>query len=522
MAGDFASLFYPIRQYVYVTDQEEIAAENARLKESILHLEAVNAQLRYQLEYLKQKLFGTGKSEKSDVIQAELLLDQIQENQKQIEKIKVGAHEKKKRAELPSRQERYAHVPVKESVEIIPEEVQANPDAYERTDAAEETFELDIKFPEVFQRRLIRPKFRLKANREMPLVVAKAPVRVVEGLVSANLLAWILVSKFVDHLPLHRQGKMLKRYGCEFSLESMVRWVEKAANWTEPIYNMMSLDLLQGDYLQADETPVTFCDPDAGIKNVSKGYFCVYARPGSDAVFVWRTGRAFEDTTGHLETFKGLLQTDAYKTYLKLNRENEGITLLGCMAHARRKFVEARQSSVRECDLVIKLMKRLYKVEKEIRESEKPLSFDQIREIRQKRCLITLQRIKKVIEAIPRLLAPQNPARKAAEYAIANWTFLSRYVEYGNAQIDNNLIENVIRPTAVGKKNWLFIGHPNAGQRAAVIYSIAISCERFGINLQKYLCMLFTHDLRVMTTEQKRNLIPSVYSKNKAQLSACQ
>jgi hypothetical protein len=144
-----------------------------------LHLEAVNAQLRYQLEYLKQKLFGTGKSEKSDVIQAELLLDQIQENQKQIEKIKVGAHEKKKRAELHSRQERYAHVPVKESVEIIPEEVQANPDAYERTDAAEETFELDIKFPEVFQRRLIRPKFRLKANREMPLVVAKAPVRVV-------------------------------------------------------------------------------------------------------------------------------------------------------------------------------------------------------------------------------------------------------------------------------------------------------------------------------------------------------
>ena len=262
------------------------------------------------------------------------------------------------------------------------------------------------------------------------------------------------------------------------------------------------------------QTPVTFCDPDAGIKNVSKGYFCVYAKPGAEAVFVWRTGRTFEDVTEHFEDYKGLLQSDAYAPYLKLDREREGIILLGCMAHARRKFVEARESARRECDLVINLMKRLYRVEKEIRESGTPLSVEQIKAKRQKECTNTLQRIKKVCLFIARTFPPQNPARKAADYAIANWTYLTRYIEYGNAQIDNNLVENAIRPTAVGKKNWLFIGHPNAGQRAAVIYSIAVSCERFKINLQEYLRMLFTLDLQSMTQEQRRNLIPSVYSKS--------
>jgi transposase len=505
-----------------VTGQEQIVVDYARLKEAYLHLEAVNAQLRFQIEYLKKKLFGCGQSEKADLLQAELALEGIEQKKKVLEKMLVAEHERQKRAEIPSRKERYENVPVKETIEILPEEVKANPDAYERTEAFEETFELDIDLPKVYRRRIVRPKFRNKDNREQPLVIAKAPVRVVEGLVAANLLAWILVSKFVDHLPLNRQARMLKRYGCEFSLESMVRWVERGASWIEPIYQMMSLELLEGDYLQVDETPVTFCDPDAGIKKVSKGYFCVYSRPGAESVFVWSTSRSYEDVTGHLKTYRGLLQSDAYSSYLKLEREYSGIILLGCMAHTRRKFVEARESARRECDLVINLMKRLYKVEKEIRTSKTPLSEEKIKTIRQKQSTNTLLRIKRVIYWIAKNHNPQHPARKAADYAIANWTYLTRYIDYGKAQIDNNLVENTIRPTAVGKKNWLFIGHPNAGQRAAVLYSILISCERFGINPQNYLRMLFSQDLQILTTEQKRALIPSNYARTTLALPARQ
>jgi transposase len=162
---------------------------------------------------------------------------------------------RRKRKPLRPRSERYAHLPIKETIEIIPDEVLAAPDDYELIDSVEETFEIDFNQIEFYRRAIRRLKFRRKAAKgsEAP-VVAPAPVRLSGGIASAHLIALILIAKYWDHLPLHRQVGQYKRYGCELSLDSMVRWVAKAGEWLDRIHQRMRWELLQGNYIQVDET----------------------------------------------------------------------------------------------------------------------------------------------------------------------------------------------------------------------------------------------------------------------------
>jgi len=264
------------------------------------------------------------------------------------------------------------------------------------------------------------------------------------------------------------------------------------------------------------QTPITFCDPDQGIKKSKKGYLCVLGRPDGHTVFVWSKSRSHADVTRHLKGFEGVLQSDAYGAYIGFSQEHEAIKLAGCMAHCRRKFVEAQPYNPRECELVLRLMGRLYRVEKQIRENEPALKPKEVIAKRTRESQNTLNRLKRTFGMIQRGHRPQEPVRKAADYALGNWKYLSEYLYHGQVQIDNNGIENAIRPTAVGKKNWLFIGHPNAGDRAAVLYSILISCERAGINAQDYLREIFSTDLSKLSSEQLGQLTP--LSKARSQL----
>ncbi len=472
------------------------------------------AQLKAQVDWLQQKLFGNRRSEKLDPRQSELRLGIIEEEPPWAEETLVEAHPRKKGKRGLSRDEAYEHLPIEETQEYIPEEVQANPQAYERTGASEETTEIDYHPPRFFRRRIVRPKFRHKNDRSQPLVIAPALPRVVEGLPAANLLATIMGSKFLDHLPLYRQARIYKRHGCSFAVESLVRWVEKVALWLKPIYAYMRWELLQGNYLQADETPVNFCDPDLGLKKSRTGYFCVYSRPGGNVVFVWRLGRSYEQVTGFLEGYQGLLQTDAYSPYLTFAKINPGITLLGCMAHARRKFFEAQKYSQQTCKEVLELIRQLYQVEKEIRESIPALTDAQIVEKRQHQSAPIHQELKEVLKHVQDRHYPQEPVRKAADYTLGNWNYLCEYLNHGQTQIDNNLIENKIRPTAIGKKNWLFIGHPKAGDRAAILYSILVSCEHFGVDPRTYLCHVFAQDTLTMSNQALATITPHAYAQS--------
>lgn len=481
---------------------ESVFAENKQLKQRIAELEA-------QIAWLRRQMFAGSKSEKIDPAQLELMLKGLKEEQAAVEKETIR-YERNKGKGRKSREENYDNLPVLEEKVIEPEEVKADPDAWHRI-GEEETFEIKVDPPKFYRCKIIRPKYRHKEDKSQPPLVAPAPARVVEGLASKELLIYIVMSKYLDHLPLYRQCAIYKRHGLHLARQNLVRWVEKVAEWLKPIYNHIGKELLAGDYIQADETPIKYCDPDYGEKKTRQGYLCGYSRPGDNVYYRWSPSRSHHNVTAFLNGYEGLLQSDAYDAYIQFAAQNEGVTLIGCMAHMRRKFYDAQDQHPRESALVLKLIARLYQIETYIRENALPL--EQISLYRQKHALNTHRRLKRVLEILRHRTLPKTQLGKACAYALNNWTYLSRYLDHGLVAIDNNAMENAIRPTAIGKKNWLFVGHPQAGDRAAILYSILISCQRLDIDINQYLKDVLSIDTRVLNEEQRAALTPARWKK---------
>ena len=453
------------------------------LEEENAELQDENAELRAQLEWFKRNLIGTGKSEKLDALQTRLGLDDTSTEAPEPKKQTITYERRKSsKRELPA--ERFANLPVKETVEILPDEVRANPDLYERIGIAEETFEVRITPPSLWKRKLVRPKFRHKLDRSLPPLLAAAPPRVIEGgYASAQLIAYIALNKYLYHLPLYRQEKMSAHWGAQLSRKSMADWIASVADWFNPIYGLMHRNLLEGGYVQADETPVRFNEPDQKKGKTTQGYLCVIGKPGSDVVFDWQLSRAHKRVTKLLTGFKGLLQSDGYEAYESLAKNDDAITRTACWAHVRRKFVEAAKEYP-QIQLLLSQISALYQWERKWRGR---LSADGRSKLR-KLCFAShLRIIRKTAERLAARCRPKSKSGKACQYLFGQWDALLVQLEHGESEIDNNLIENAIRPSAVGKKNFLFIGSPEAGQRSAIIYSIVVSCERHGINPLAYM-----------------------------------
>ncbi|MDQ8196432.1 transposase, partial [Coraliomargarita sp. SDUM461004] len=267
--------------------QAELESKNEQLNEQ-------NAELRAQLEWFKRNLVGTGKSETFDALQTRLGLDdKPAEQQSESKKETITYERRRKGSKRPTPAEHFADLPVLETVEILPEEVKANPELYERIGIAEETFEVRITPPKLWKCAIVRPKFRHKFERMLPPVLAPAPKRVIDGgYASAELLAYIALNKYLYHLPLYRQEKMSTHWGAQISRKTMASWIECVANWFNPIYGLMHQNLLDSGYVQVDETPVRFMDPDQKKGKTTQGYLCVMGKPGSDVVFDWQLSRA--------------------------------------------------------------------------------------------------------------------------------------------------------------------------------------------------------------------------------------
>jgi transposase len=327
-------------------------------------------------------------------------------------------------------------------------------------------------------------------DRAEPPVVAPAPARVVPGgYASAGLLAWVCVSKYLDHLPLYRQEQMLARWGAAIPRASLCEWIRIASDWLGPIYRQMHEDLLAGDYLQADETPIKCHDPDAGKGAVSQGYLWLISRPGGDVVFDWKLSRRHGELTGLVGDFKGVLQADGYEAYDAHADKHPGVIRVGCWAHARRKFAEAQAEDPKSVRIALKLIGRLYRLERawdeaEAKRGRDPLVRTGLRAVHFARTLRWLHAFALVLRSKHR---PKSGLGQAAGYLLGQWPALERHVGHGQTRLDNNLVENAVRPTAVGKKNWLFVGHPNAGQRSAILYSVIVSCLRHGKEPLAYL-----------------------------------
>ena len=463
-------------------DRTLLTSENERLKNEIKILSE-------KMKYLLKRLFGR-KSEKLSPDQMELLLDEISEVQAELDQVEqqLDEQDEPKQSQRGKRKPLSERVPEDLPVEVVvitPEEVKDNPDAYKKI--GEETIdELDVVPSRYFIRRIVREKYVLIEDRDLPPVIAPAPERLIpNSYASAGLIAQIILHKYCDHLPLYRQEMILNaRFGIEISRKTMGNWMYLIADWLTLIYESLRNEIRSSGYIQADETVIKYQDEQKDY--CPNGYLWVYHSPGVGVLFDWFPSRASECLDETLKGFSGFLQSDGYGAYPAwLNKpehkkEKESIIHAGCWAHARRKFVESADSISRK---IVKQIAKLYRIETNLREHPE-LNRSAVR---QEEAAPVLENIKQILEREQKRQLPKGKLGEAIHYTLKSWDSLTHYLNHSKLEIDNNLVENAIRPTAIGKKNFLFFGSPDSGQTSAIIYSLIETCRKLDINPSDYL-----------------------------------
>lgn len=357
----------------------------------------------------------------------------------------------------------------------------------------------------IIRKEIVRPKFACPCGEDGVSIAPLPPTPVEKGYPGPGLIAQVMLAKYDDLLPLYRQERQFIRLGVHFPRQMLSDWVEHGARWLQPVVRQMKAELLAGDYLQADETPVKVLDPEVKGK-CATGYLWVMGQPKGDVIFEFHPGRGKEYAKALLGDFAGYLQGDGYSVYGSLDRERPGMKRCGCLAHARRKLVDALGVQRQHTEWFVLAVRKLYLIERHAREEE--MTAEQRHALRQKLAPPIWAALKQQAEQLRPTLLPQSPLGKALSYLLHEWDALQRYLEDGRLEIDNNLTENALRPSCVGKKNYLFIGHPEAGWRSAVIYSVVVSCRRQGIDPWEYLRDLMQR-LPAATTADIPDLVPA-------------
>jgi transposase len=499
-------------------------AELAALRELVVTLKAAlalsrqeNTLLRQKIDLLVRRVFGSS-SERLDRAQLELLLQlpALAETTAPIavveeSKVTVSRSRKERAPRLPD------NLPVVEEV-IEPELVKTQPEQW-RCIGQEVSEQLDYEPARFLRRRTIRKKYVHRVKLEAAPVIAPLPARLQDrSLPAPGLLAQILVAKYCDHLPLYRQEQIfVRRHRVHLPRQTLARWVELAAGWLQPVYEQIRTGVMAGGYVQVDETPVNYLEPGNG--KTRQGYFWTAGCPRGDVFFRWETSRA----TACLDqvvppTFTGTVQSDGYAAYRAfVNGRSEVITLAGCWAHVRRKFYEASEAAPQMSSWLLRQIQHLYRVEASLREHRAgPKLRAAVRASHSRPLIERLEKVLLRFKARGRYL-PQSSLGQAIDYALGQWPTLTVFLNDGRVEIDNNLVENAIRPTAIGKKNWLFIGDAEAGQRSAIIYTVIESCRRRGLDPYAYLREVLTR-LPNMTNRQIPEIVPAVWGKTQPPL----
>lgn len=343
---------------------------------------------------------------------------------------------------------------------------------------------LEYQVAKHFIRRIVRPVYAPK-SKEGSFMVASVPDSVFEkSKVAVSMVANLLYSKFVMHLPIDRQLKELFRAQIPINSGTLYNWTKLGISRLEILYEYKFNKILQKKYLQVDETTLKILE---SIKKGSchLGYFWVYLDPLSgSAIFKYQQGREAKYPEAVLENFSGYLQTDGYAGYDKLAKKPT-VTRVNCWAHARRKFEEALSNDKAMATIGLKLIQELYQVEQTAR--EKQFDAQQRKSIRLEKALPVYNLLGKWIAQNIQKTLPKSTIGKAMRYSFERWEELGNYFQDGQIEIDNNLIENAIRPVAIGRKNWLFAGTHESAQRNAIMYTFMADCKKHNVNPQQWL-----------------------------------
>lgn len=347
------------------------------------------------------------------------------------------------------------------------------------------TEQLEATPSELYVKRFIRPKYALPLSTEeregTNIITATLPVQPIEKCMAGpSLLAQILVDKYIDHLPAHRQMQRFERSGVVLPYSTIISWIGSTCKLLQVFEEALKLEVLNTGYLHADETGIKVLDNEKSGKKVHHGYFWVYhTREKKLVYFDYQKSRNHMAAQSILAGYKGYLQTDGYEVYDDFD-QSEDIHHLLCMAHARRYFVDSLNSDKGRAEHALAQMQLLYAIERRLKEDG--LSVDKRKEVRQKESVPILDSLGKWMKEQLAQVLPKSPIGKALAYSVKRWEKLCVYTQEGRLSIDNNPVENSIRPVALGRKNFLFCGSGDAARRAAMIYSLMGSCKLHGIN----------------------------------------
>ena len=465
--------------------QTQQALEQSRQANDALRRE--NTILRQKLDALARRFFGK-KSEQLSAAQLELLLQGLTgENS-----TALAVEGEPPAISLPrSPRPNPRRVRTPENLEVVreviePELVQAEPEQWKRI-GQEVSRQLDYQPGKFFWQETVRPKYVRRTERALPPVIAPAPERVADHCLAApGLRAQLLVGRFCDHLPYYRQEQMFwQRHGVFIARQQMVQWTAQSVRLLSGITDCLKQELRQSGYVQVDETPVRYQDPLLEGR-CGQGYLWTGLVPGQCVVYEWhvsRAARCLESLLG--KDFAGKLQSDGYSAYPAFAKGKTGLQLFGCWAHARRGFFEALEQSPQVAGWILKQIGLLYRWEEQLRQSRAgPAAREALRAAASR---MVMERLARALPKLQPRYLPQSLMGKAIGYALNQWRALERFLEHGEVEIDNNLVENAIRPTAIGKKNWLFFGSEDAGRRNAVIYTLIQNCRLHGVEPYEYL-----------------------------------
>jgi transposase len=488
--------------------KEELYLENISLKEKVVGLQfQINQFNRLVFGQTRERFVPTKSPQQTTLFSpqqgASITVSDAQnmpQSTPETEVKKKGQQAGKPNPNHNGRNQFPAHLP--RVLEILtPEIVSANPTDFNKI-GQEITETLDYTPAKLFVKQYVKEKYvainsskkepNTETNTEIALVgfdgVITAPMPdrpLPKAIAEAGLLAQVMIDKYVDHLPIDRQAKRWKREsGIDISGSTVVGWQSGVHDLMMPLYEKLVELVFDCTYLQADESTMQ-CLEDAPKGKSHRSYQWVYRNVGKGLIlFDYQRGRSGDCLHPRVKSHQGFLQTDGYSVYEAL----EGLPnliLMNCFAHARREFFEAQQNDPKRAEIALDFIQQLYKIEENIR--QEGLDSIHIKQRRSEKTTPILTKFKAWLEEQSDLVLPKSPIGKAIAYTLKRWAKLTVFITDGTLEIDNNRIENAIRPLALGRKNYLFAASDEGGKRAAMMYSFFATCKNHNINPLEWL-----------------------------------
>jgi transposase len=440
--------------------------------------------LNHQVNIFQKALFGSKKETHQAVVnsdQAKLeFIERVDLDLPQdIEAQKTTYHRKAKNTKRTD----YSKLELPADLERVETVIEPLDKTEDMVKIGEEVTELLAIVPQKFYvKKIIRPKYARPNNEGV--TIAELPSRPLQGgKVDVSLLVMILLDKYVDHMPLYRQLKKYERLGVKLSDSTIGSWAAESIKLLEYLYEELKIRVKNSSYIQVDETPIKVLDKDKK-GTAHRGYYWVYHDVENGLVlYEYDPSRGQTAPLNFLTNYTGYLQADGYGVYDAL--PSKQIKLLACMAHARRYFFDAQENDKARATWMLDKLQELYAIEQTARENK--YTNNQRLELRQQKSVVILQQIKQWLNQNQLEVTPKSPIGRAISYTNVRWDKLCLFTNNGILEIDNNLVENAIRPIALGRKNYLFAGSHQAASRAGIIYSFITCCKKNNIDPYNWL-----------------------------------